>query len=113
MKPQIVRVVLNANREDDRQILDYLRYAGKPMSKLFKLAMREFIERQDRADEENLNLASIRRVIREELKDLKLSGGINSLSQPMADFEDDDLVSPLDFLDELAKMANLEDENDH
>lgn len=37
MKPQIVRVVLNADREDDRRILDYLRYAGTPMSKLFKL----------------------------------------------------------------------------
>lgn len=112
MKPHIVRVVLNADREGDRRILDYLRYAGKPMSKLFKLAMREFIERQDRADEENLNLTNIRRVIHEELKDLKLSGGINSLSQPMADFEDDDLVSPLDFLDELAKMASFEEESD-
>ena len=61
MKPHIVRVVLNADREGDRRILDYLRYAGKPMSKLFKLAMREFIERQDRADEENLNLTNIRR----------------------------------------------------
>ncbi len=112
MKPHIVRVVLNADREGDRQILDYLRYAGKPMSKLFKLAMREFIERQDRADEENLNLTNIRRVIHEELKDLNLSGGSNSFSQPMTDFEDDDLVSPLDFLDELAKMANFEEEND-
>ena len=112
MKPHIVRVVLNADREGDRRILDYLRYAGKPMSKLFKLAMREFIERQDRADEENLNLTNIRRVIHEELKDLKLSGGSNSFSQPMAAFEDDDLVSPLDFLDELAKMANFEEEND-
>lgn len=112
MKPHIVRVVLNADREGDRRILDYLRYAGKPMSKLFKLAMHEFIERQDRADEENLNLTNIRRVIHEELKDLKLSGGSNSFSQPMAAFEDDDLVSPLDFLDELAKMASFEEEND-
>ena len=26
MKPQIVRVVLNANREEDRRILDYFLY---------------------------------------------------------------------------------------
>ena len=52
MMAQIVRVVLNADREDDRRILDYLFYSGKPMSKLFKMAMHEFINRQDGAGEE-------------------------------------------------------------
>ena len=43
MKSKIVRVVLNANREDDRCILDYFLYAGKPMSKLFKIAMSQYL----------------------------------------------------------------------
>ena len=106
MKAQIVRVVLNADREDDRRILDYLRYAGKPMSKLFKMAMHEFLDRQDRAYEEELNLAGIRKVIREELKNLNVLGVGGSDSQRVFEYDDEPEVSPLDFLEELEKMGN-------
>ena len=104
---QIVRVVLNADREDDRRILDYLLYAGKPMSKLFKMAMHEFIDRQDGAGEEDRKLADIRRVIREELQSLKISEPVASFSQPVNEDDEDTVVSPFDFLDALEQMDNL------
>lgn len=105
MKPQIVRVVLNSEREDDREILDYLRYAGKPMSKLFKQAMRQFIANNNGTQEE-VSLANIRKLIREELRELKISGTNGSLSEPSGGFEDDSDISPFDFLDAMEKMGN-------
>ena len=107
MMAQIVRVVLNADREDDRRILDYLFYSGKPMSKLFKMAMHEFINRQDGVGEEERMLADIRRVIREELQNLKISGPTDSYSQPANEDDEDTVVSPFDFLDALEQMDNL------
>ena len=107
MMAQIVRVVLNADREDDRRILDYLFYSGKPMSKLFKMAMHEFINRQDGAGEEEKMLADIRRVIREELQSLKISGPVASFSQPVNEDDEAPAVSPFDFLDALAQMDSF------
>ena len=107
MMVQIVRVVLNADQESDRRILDYLFYSGKPMSKLFKMAMHEFIDRQDGAGEEEKMLADIRRVIREELQNLKISGPTDSLSQPVNEDDEDAVVSPFDFLDAMEQMDNF------
>ena len=107
MMAQIVRVVLNADRESDRKILDYLFYLGKPMSKLFKMAMHEFMDRQDGAGEEERMLADIRRVIREELQNLKISGPVESFSQPVNEDDDAPAVSPFDFLDALEQMDSF------
>ena len=107
MMAQIVRVVLNADRDSDRRILDYLFYAGKPMSKLFKMAMHEFIDRQDGAGEEEKMLADIRRVIREELQNVKISGPAESFSQPVNEDDEAPAVSPFDFLDALAQMDSF------
>ena len=106
MKPQIVRVVLNANREDDRRILDYFLYAGKPMSKLFKIAMLQYLDRLDLNGDREVSLDNIRKVVREELQRLPQTAGSSSSYQPVQDYDDDSLVSPLDFLDELAAMGS-------
>lgn len=107
MMAQIVRVVLNADRESDRRILDYLFYSGKPMSKLFKMAMHKFIDRQDGAGEEERMLADIRRVIREELQNLKISEPVASFSQPVSEDDEAPAVSPFDFLDALEQMDSF------
>ena len=106
MKSQLVRVVLNPDRADDRRILDYFLYAGKPMSKLFKIAMLEYLDRQDLEGERERSLADIRSVIREELQRLSVSAGgaLCSLQSPAIDDEPE--VSPLDFLDQLEAMSN-------
>ncbi len=106
MKPQIVRVVLNANREEDRRILDYFLYAGQPMSKLFKIAMLQYLDRLDMNGEREVSLENIRKVVREELQRLPQTTGNASAFQPVPDYDDDSLVSPLDFLDELAAMGS-------
>ncbi len=106
MKPQIVRVVLNANREDDRRILNYLLYAGKPMSKLFKTAMLQYLDRLDMNGVCEVSLENIRKVAREELQMLPQTAGSASAFQPVPDYDDDSLVSPLDFLDELEAMGS-------
>jgi len=106
LKPQIVRVVLNANREDDRRILDYFLYAGAPMSKLFKIAMLQYLDRLDMNGDREVSLENIRKVVREELQRLPQPAGSSSSFQPVSDFDDNSLVSPLDFLDELEAMGS-------
>ena len=106
MKPHIVRVVLNVNREEDRRILDYFLYAGKPMSKLFKIAMLQYLDRLDMNGDREVSLENIRKVVREELQRLPQVAGSSSSFQPVSDYDDDSLVSPLDFLDELAAMGS-------
>ena len=106
MKSQIVRVVLNANREEDRRILDYFLYAGAPMSKLFKIAMLQYLDRLDMNSDREVSLENIRKVVREELQRLPQTAGSSSSFQPVPDYDDDSLVSPLDFLDELAAMGS-------
>ncbi len=106
MKPQIVRVVLNANREEDRRILDYFLYAGKPMSKLFKTAMLQYLDRLDMNGDREVSLENIRKVVREELQRLPQTAGSSSSFQMVPDYDDDSLVSPLDFLDELEAMGS-------
>ena len=106
MKSKIVRVVLNANREDDRRILDYFLYAGKPMSKLFKIAMLQYLDRLDINGDREVSLDNIRKVVREELQRLPQTADNQSAFQPVPDIDDDSLVSPLDFLDQLEAMVS-------
>ena len=106
MKPQIVRVVLNVNREEDRRILDYFLYAGNPMSKLFKTAMLQYLDRLDMNGDREVSLENIRKVVREELQRLPQTAGSSSSLQPVTDYDDDSLVSPLGFLDELEAMGS-------
>ena len=51
--------------------------------------------------------AKNRRVIREELQNLKISGPTDSYSQPANEDDEDTVVSPFDFLDALEQMDNL------
>ena len=106
MKSQIVRVVLNAEREDDRRILDFFLYAGAPMSKLFKTAMLQYLDRLDMNGEREVSLENIRKVVREELQRLPQAAESSSSFQSVPDYDDDSLVSPLDFLDELEAMGS-------
>lgn len=102
MKAQIVKVVLNPAREDDRRILDYLFYTGKPMSRVFKAAMLRYIDGTAAFDEEKL-LQSIRAVLREELQGVT---AVSSLAIPSQE-QEEERVSPLDFLDQLDAMADF------
>ncbi len=106
MKSKNVRVVLNIDREADRRILDYFLYAGKPMSKLFKIAMQQYLDRLDMNSDREVSLENIRTVVREELQRIPQTAGCSSSFQPVTDYDDDSLVSPLDFLDELAAMGS-------
>ena len=83
MKSKIVRVVLNANREDDRRILDYFLYAGAPMSKLFKIAMLQYLDRLDINGDHEVSLENIRKVVREELQRFPQTSGNQSAFQPV------------------------------
>ena len=102
MKAQIVKVVLNPAREDDRRILDYLFYSGKPMSRVFKAAMLRYIDGEAAFDEEKL-LQRIRAVLREELRGV---ADVSSLAAPLQE-QEEERVSPLDFLDQLDAMAGF------
>ncbi len=106
MKSQHIKVVLNPDKEDDRRILDFLMYAGEPMSKVFKVAMLQYVEGKYEASRHEKQLLEIRKVIREELQQMQFCGN-ESFSQPVSQNSDEEEVSPLDFLDQLEEMATI------
>lgn len=105
MRRQVVKVILNADRAEDRQILDYFLYAGEPMSRAFKRAMINYIENGDTDCRDADLLTQIRKIIHEELQNLVLTSANACLSQQASDDIGEDEVSPLDFLEQLGKMA--------
>lgn len=105
MKSQLVRVVLNPNREQDKRILDYLLYAGEPMSKAFKTAMLWFIDGRNGNFNHEMLLQELRKVLREELRQFQPSDPA-CFSQSALQSPNEDEVSPLDFLDQLEAMGN-------
>ena len=76
------------------------------MSKLFKIAMLQYLDRLDMNGDREVSLENIRKVVREELQRLPQPAGSSSSFQPVSDFDDNSLVSPLDFLDELEAMGS-------
>ena len=107
MKRQVVKVVLNADRPEDKQIRDYFLYASEPMSKAFKTAMTLFIKNQDTSSRDDLQLAAIRKIIREELQNMAMVPPDARISQPVTSENGEDDVSPLDFLEQLEAMATI------
>lgn len=105
MKSQLVRVVLNPDREQDKRILDYLLYAGESMSKAFKTAMLYFIDNRNGNFNHEMLLQEMRKVMREELQHFQPTDPAY-FSQPMPQSPNEDEVSPLDFLDQLEAMGN-------
>ncbi len=106
MNSQRVKVVLNPDRNEDRRILDYLLYAGEPMSKVFKAAMLQYVENSRDAGSHEKLLKDIREIVHEELQQLRFCEE-GSFSQPASKAADEEVVSPLDFLDQLEEMATL------
>ena len=104
MRSQIVKVVLNAYRDEDRRILDYLMYTAEPMSKEFKTAMLHYLDGRD-SGKAGVPIEDIRAVVREELQ-RALSSGVGVSPQSVTSNDDEEDVSPLDFLDQLAAMDN-------
>ena len=104
MNSQRVKVILNPDREEDRRILDYLLYAGEPMSKVFKTAMLRYVEAKSEEGSHEKLLLDIRKVLREELQQFQPCGK-ELFSEAVSKTDDEEVVSPLDFLDQLAAMA--------
>ena len=104
MSSQRIKVILNPDREEDRRILDYLLYCGEPKSKVFKMALLQYMEAKSEDGSYEKLLREIRKVIRDELRNAQ-PYGIEPFPQPVSQSGDGDEVSPLDFLDQLAAMA--------
>lgn len=104
MSSQRIKVILNPNREEDRRILDYLLYCGEPKSRVFKTALLQYMEAKSESDGYEKLLREIRKAVREELRNVQPCGK-EPFSQPVSPSVDDEEVSPLDFLDQLAAMA--------
>lgn len=104
---QIIKVVLNSDRAEDRKILDYFPYAGMSMSKVFKTAMLQFIDRQNGEFSNEPLLRAVRQAIREELKSAQIQTSGEQSQQATRQIEDEEDVDPLAFLDELDKLASF------
>ena len=99
-----IKVILNPDRPEDRRILDYLYYAGVPYSKAIKTAVLFYLDRETGDKEERL-LQRVRDTIQESVRGLSMAAQSCNPAEPTATEEDEEPVSPLDFLDELEKGA--------
>jgi len=105
-RSQEIKVNLNVNREEDRKILDYLPYAGMPMSKVFKVAMLQYIDWHNGDYRNDPYVQAVRQVVREELKDAQFQSSGSQVQSFSQASNDDEEVDPLAFLEELEKMAD-------
>ena len=105
MKAHIVKIYLNPDRKEDRRILDYLLYAGMPMSKAFKRAMLAYLDHQESGGSDDTLLSEIRQMLREELQGHVMPTANSTYYESVPSNSDEDTVSALDFLDELENMA--------
>ena len=106
MKAHIVKIYLNPDRKADRRILDYLLYAGMPMSKALKRAMLAHLDHQESRGSDDTLLSDIRQMFREELQGYLMPTANSGYSEPVPTNTDEDTVSALDFLAELENMAD-------
>ena len=74
MSSQRIKVILNPDREEDRRILDYLLYCGEPKSKVFKMALLQYMEAKTEDGSYEKLLREIRKVIRDELRNAQPYG---------------------------------------
>lgn len=104
MKGKRVKVILNPDRAEDRRILDYLYYAGVPYSKAIKTAVLFYLDRETGDREERL-LQRVRETIQESVRGMSITAQSCDPTGSASTEEDEESVSPLDFLDELEKGA--------
>ena len=104
MKGKRVKVILNPDRSEDRRILDYLYYAGVPYSKAIKTAVLFYLDRETGDREERL-LQRVRDTIQESVRGMSITAQSCDPAGSASTEEDEETVSPLDFLDELEKGA--------
>ena len=102
MKGKRVKVILNPDRAEDRRILDYLYYAGVPYSKAIKTAVLFYLDRETGDREERL-LQRVRDTIQESVRGMSITAQGCDPTGSASTEEDEESVSPLDFLDELEK----------
>ena len=100
MKGKRIKVILNPDRSNDRRILDYLLYAGSSQSQAIKTAVLFYLDNLDGKNKTDLLLQQVKNTIRESVQGLQFKPAAdNEAASPSA--TDDDMVSALDFLDEL------------
>ena len=99
-----IKVILNPDRPEDRRILDYLYYSGVPYSKAIKTAVLFYLDRETGDREERL-LQRVRDTIQESVRGMSITAQACDPTGSAATGEEEEAVSPLDFLDELEKGA--------
>ena len=102
MKGKRVKVILNPDRAEDRRILDYLYYAGVPYSKAIKTAVLFYLDRETGDREERL-LQRVKDTIQESVRGMSIAAQGCAPALSASAGEEEEAVSPLDFLDELEK----------
>lgn len=106
MKAHVVKIYLNPDRQEDRRILDYLLYAGMPMSKALKRAMLAYLDHQESGTANASLLSEIRQMLREELHGHLMSNTTGGYPESVSAGEEEDTVSALEFLAELENMVD-------
>lgn len=107
MTGQEIKVILNPNREDERRILDYLLYCGKPKSRAIKAILLSYLDQQNGKSVDDRFLQAVREAVREELKAAHFSFGSSDTQGESAVVEEEPPVSAFEFLNELGKTGGF------
>lgn len=101
MKALRIKINLNPDKEDDRRILDYLRYAGVSNTQAVRTAVLFYLDREENGGTNRQFLQEIKEAIRESVQSIQLEPGNHSVSVKEQESIEEDPVSGLEFLKEL------------
>ena len=99
MRAKSVKLYLNPNDEDERRVLDYLRYSGTSITNAITAAVVFYLDAQDDRSGKDGLLQAVRDTIRESIQGLELAS--TGSSQNAMEYGEEEPVSMLDFLDAL------------
>jgi hypothetical protein len=99
MKSKRVYLRLNPDKDTDRRVLEYLENSGVSNGRAITVAVLDYLDRQEETRESKAFLQEVKDTILECFQLFQVSGADRSASTPSA--EEDDAVSPLDFIDAM------------
>ena len=107
MRAKSVKLYLNPNDEDERRVLDYLRYSGTSITNAITRAVVFYLDAQDERSGKDGLPQAVRDTIRESVQGLAFSSADNC--QNATEYEDEEPVSMLDFLDALESGVTFDE----
>ena len=108
MRATRVKINLNPSKEDDRRVLDYLRYSGVSYTKAVTEAILFFLDAREKSGDSDRFLQEVKETIRESVQGLQLTPAGGGIAASVEVATDEEEVSPLDFLEAMMSGVTSE-----